>query len=235
MSWHGAPGYISFVKLCNVNLVVTRYQLSVVVVHQRQDRSQKLAILRGQKVIVPVSGTSVGRIILLICSIDWRSGESPTKCINMYNSPIFQVKNTKVKSTDNFVLDSWRVTSVATENLFIDNSCNGEAIEAISERFPQLDVESSFTYKSKLTHIWHSWTDRLKQTLTAETRRFNSRNWIWMGQERTRKCHDISTWTHFCLLETLTFIVEPIDAIYAGTLMIPSQQEEVFWIFDFVR
>ncbi|WVY89668.1 hypothetical protein V8G54_035182 [Vigna mungo] len=33
---------------------------------------------------------------------------------------------------------------------------------------------------------------------------------------------------------SLTFIIKPINPINGSTLMIPPQQEKVFWIFDFI-
>lgn len=36
------------------------------------------------------------------------------------------------------------------------------------------------------------------------------------------------------LIFQLTFIIEAVDAIDGGTLVVPSEQEEVFWIFDLV-
>ena len=34
--------------------------------------------------------------------------------------------------------------------------------------------------------------------------------------------------------QELTLIIEAIDAVDGGTLMVPPEQEEVFWIFDLV-
>ena len=43
---------------------------------------------RGERygVNVPVSGTSVGRMTLRICSIDWRSGDSPPCIVKIFSS-----------------------------------------------------------------------------------------------------------------------------------------------------
>ena len=38
---------------------------------------------------------------------------------------------------------------MATEDLFVDNGGNGETVEAVGKRFPQLDIESSFAWKKK--------------------------------------------------------------------------------------
>ncbi len=35
-------------------------------------------------------------------------------------------------------------------------------------------------------------------------------------------------------VSSLAFIIEPIDSVYSRAFMVSSQQEEVFWIFDFV-
>lgn len=64
---------------------------------------------------------------------------------------------------------------MAAENLFINDSCYWQAIEAICECLPQLDIVSAFA-----------------------------------------------------------FVVETINAIYASTLMIASEKEEVLRILDFV-
>ena len=40
----------------------------------------------------------------------------------------------------------WAQTSVHTDNLVIYNSSNGKAVEAVTERFPDFEVISSFTY-----------------------------------------------------------------------------------------
>jgi len=38
---------------------------------------------------------------------------------------------------------------MATENLLINNGCDGQTVEAVSEGLPQLYVVSPFTYGSK--------------------------------------------------------------------------------------
>ena len=35
-------------------------------------------------------------------------------------------------------------------------------------------------------------------------------------------------------VQELTLIIEAIDAVDGGTLMVPPEQEEVFWVFDLV-
>jgi len=37
------------------------------------------------------------------------------------------------------------LTSMATENFLINNCCDGQTVETVSECFPQSNVESSFT------------------------------------------------------------------------------------------
>lgn len=61
------------------------------------------------------------------------------------------------------------------ENFFINNSCDWETVEAISEGFPEFDVVSS-----------------------------------------------------------LAFFIESVDSVDAGTLMVSSQEEEIFWILDLI-
>ena len=61
------------------------------------------------------------------------------------------------------------------EDLLVDDSSDGQAVETVRKCFPQLDV-----------------------------------------------------------VPTLALIVEAVDAIDAGTLVVSSQNEEVLWIFDLV-
>jgi hypothetical protein len=61
------------------------------------------------------------------------------------------------------------------EDLFVNNGCNGQAIEAVSESFPQFDVVSS-----------------------------------------------------------LALIVEAVNTVDGGALVVSSQQEEVLRVLDFV-
>lgn len=65
---------------------------------------------------------------------------------------------------------------MTTENLLVNDGGNGQAVEAVCERLPQLDVEPS-----------------------------------------------------------LALVVEAVDPVYARALVIASQQEEILWIFDFIR
>ena len=69
----------------------------------------------------------------------------------------------------------WAEASVHSKNLLVDDCGNGQTIEAVRERLPQLDVVSAFA-----------------------------------------------------------FIVEAIDTVDRRTFMVPAQDEEVFWVFDFV-
>jgi hypothetical protein len=65
---------------------------------------------------------------------------------------------------------------MTTENLFINDGCYRQAVEAICEGLPELNIIPPFT-----------------------------------------------------------FIIETIDSVNAGTLVIAAQQEEVLWILNFVR
>jgi hypothetical protein len=69
----------------------------------------------------------------------------------------------------------WGEPSMHAEDLFVNNGCNGQAIEAVSESFPQFDVVSS-----------------------------------------------------------LALIVEAINTVDGGALVVSSQQEEVLRVLDFV-
>lgn len=62
------------------------------------------------------------------------------------------------------------------EDLFINDSCDGQAIKAVGESFPKLDIVSSFA-----------------------------------------------------------LVIKPIDPVNRGTLMVPSKNEKVLGILDFVR
>lgn len=62
------------------------------------------------------------------------------------------------------------------EDFLVDDRCNGQAIEAVGERLPELDI-----------------------------------------------------------IPSLAFVVESIYAVDGRALVIPAQDEEVFWIFDLVR
>ncbi len=48
------------------------------------------------------------------------------------------------------------------------------------------------------------------------------------------KTYSSSTHNQDKVLFQLTLIVEAVDAIDGGTLMVPPEQEEVFWVFDLV-
>ncbi len=62
------------------------------------------------------------------------------------------------------------------ENLLVDDCCNWQAVEAIGERLPELDV-----------------------------------------------------------IPPLTFIVESIYAVDGCALVVPTQDEEILWVLDFIR
>ena len=73
---------------------------------------------------LPVSGTSVGRIILLICSMDWRSGDKPGQtmwrnCL-VTNYQNITSSHNKRKSTYS---DQFTVTSIVIGYCYIN--CHG--------------------------------------------------------------------------------------------------------------
>jgi hypothetical protein len=43
-------------------------------------------------------------------------------------------------------LQIWTQSSMATENLFINNGRNWQTVEAVGERFPQFDVIATLTW-----------------------------------------------------------------------------------------
>lgn len=65
---------------------------------------------------------------------------------------------------------------MTAEDLLVNDGGDGQAVEAVCERLPQLDVEPS-----------------------------------------------------------LALVVEAVDPVYARALVIAPQQEEILWIFDFIR
>lgn len=73
-------------------------------------------------------------------------------------------------------LQVWGKASVHGKDLLIDDGGNGEAVEAVCERLPELDVES-----------------------------------------------------------TLALVVEAVDAVDRGALVVATQDEEVFGVLDLVR
>lgn len=94
--------------------------------HSRPFLEVKVLLLLERDMNAPVSGTSVGRMTLRICSIDWRSGLNPP-CILFAHSP-------RVKSDG---MD-------ARKDLFVNDGGDREAVEAICEGLPQLDVVAPF-------------------------------------------------------------------------------------------
>lgn len=82
----------------------------------------------------PVSGTSVGLIMRLICSIDCRSGERPAT-------------ENGVTAVRSGVDDALNVTqtSVTAEDLLVHDGGDGQAVETVGKRLPQFDVEPAFT------------------------------------------------------------------------------------------
>lgn len=87
----------------------------------------------------PWSGTSVGRITLRICSMDWRSGERPGEASHTRFS-LANLMQTRFK-----VIQS-QPTSMTAEDFLIDNSSHRQTVEAICEGLPQLYVIPSFTW-----------------------------------------------------------------------------------------
>lgn len=95
---------------------------------------------------VPVSGTSVGLMILRICSIDCKSGDSPeVKMQNMSLDQSYHKYLNNFSSSDSEGLhfgtrrgnmDGNFLTSMAAKDLLIDDSSDGEAVEAVSESLP---------------------------------------------------------------------------------------------------
>lgn len=83
----------------------------------------------------PWSGTSVGRMTLRICSMDWRSGERPGERSHgvLRRAVALQVTQSQP-------------TSMTAEDFLIYNRSHGQTVEAICEGLPQLDVIASFTW-----------------------------------------------------------------------------------------
>ena len=73
-------------------------------------------------------------------------------------------------------VEIWAQSTVHREDLLINDRRNWQAVEAVRERLPQLDVVAS-----------------------------------------------------------LTLIVEPVDTVDGGALVVPAQDEKVFWVLDLVR
>lgn len=99
---------------------------------------------------------------------------------------------------------------MAAEDLLVDNGCDGQTVEAIGEGFPQLDIVATLAFivkscKSKQKHGENRWVQKAN---------FRS---------------EFAKWIFFLNGWKIT-----INSIYACTLVIAAQQEEIFWIFDFV-
>lgn len=64
---------------------------------------------------------------------------------------------------------------MATEDLLVNDGCDGQTVEAVGEGLPQLYVVSPFTCERKKTHIRKSecWIISLLQTTT----RFSGTAW----------------------------------------------------------
>lgn len=82
----------------------------------------------------PVSGTSVGLIIRRICSMPCKSGDNLNA--TSIKLPINLSKNAIISKIS---------PSVTTENLLVNDSSNGQAVEAICECLPQFDIVSTLT------------------------------------------------------------------------------------------
>lgn len=131
----------------------------------------------------PWSGTSVGRMMRRICSIDWRSGLSPP-----WQQKIFS-------STE---------SSKISKKSFWDG-----------RRFK--------------THQWRrrasSWSSLWTSSITWCCIVVCTRRRIW---EKVF-CFEWQLWGSF------RFLHLPVNSIYTRTLVVAAKQEEVLWIFDFVR
>lgn len=90
-------------------------------------------------VLSPVSGTSVGLMMRLICSMDWRSGERPVDHRGERGGINSRPRECCGRGAE--------LTSMAAEDLLVHDGGDGQAVEAVSEGLPQLDVEPAFTCK----------------------------------------------------------------------------------------
>lgn len=157
-------------------------------------------------------------MILRICSIDCKSGDSPKSehkdkitlignamnifCTRVYNSSgLHSGHGEEIRANSS-------LTSMAAEDLLINDSSNREAVKAVSEGLPQFYVKPALAWWNRLTRII-----RTKHSLSQG---------CGSGQV-CRVC-----------LTLLTLIVEPIDAVDGSALMVAPEQEKVLWVFNLV-
>lgn len=129
--------------------------------------------------------------------MDCKSGESPERQARLFDRA-FGLSHCRY-SIDG---PSGSGTSVAAEDLLINDGGYGEAVEAVGEGLPQLYVEPAFACWNTQSHPVGA-RRRLRAFLSA--------------------CS-----------ASLTLVIEPVDAVDGGALVVAPEQEEVLWIFDLV-
>lgn len=72
-------------------------------------------------------------------------------CICLFYAP---------SNTQNYHWAFSRITSVTAEDLLVHYGGDGQAVEAVGEGFPQLDVESAFTCKMDMRVSQDIWQHR---------------------------------------------------------------------------
>ncbi len=89
-----------------------------------------------------MSGTSVGRITRRICSIDWRSGDcGGVRC---------QRDHGMGRPAES------HQSAVHGKDLFVDDGSDGQAVEAVGKRLPQLDVVAALACGAKAERMGES-------------------------------------------------------------------------------
>lgn len=66
-------------------------------------------------------------------------------------------------------------TSVTAEDLLVHDGGDGQAVKAVGERLPQLDVESAFTWRSHEEEEGEKWAEPEVQT---EDEEINESKWL---------------------------------------------------------
>lgn len=99
---------------------------------------------------------------------------------------------------------------MTAEDLLVHDGGDGQAVEAVGKRLPQLDVESAFTCGINR---------EFRPKTAARHARFHLSRHSWWPCNKWR----------------LTLIVEAVDAVDGGTLVVAPEQEEVLGVFDLVR
>jgi hypothetical protein len=150
-------------------------------------------------------------------------------------------------------LEVWTEAAVAAEDLLVHDGRDRQTVEAVRERLPQLDVESSLAWTEREMRLVTR-DERIKQIgkIKLEISAFQpvkpsatiiitALKGLYLGRliharqyrlamirpNRIRKCPSTSY--------ELTLVVEPVDSVNTGALVVSAEEEEVLRVLDLVR